>query len=77
MIDYFTFRANALASLALVGNKRTYKTKTDIDYWIETEYNRHVTAQQMLCIHDWESFKGNGYETDLHVCRNCGERRAA
>ena len=24
---------------------------------------------------DWESFKGDGYKTDIQVCRKCGERR--
>lgn len=28
------------------------------------------------CEHDWEGFKGNGYEIDLYICRTCGRRRA-
>ena len=76
MIDYQTFRANALASLTMVKNRRNYMTKTDTEHWIETEYNRHVIAQQMVCIHDWQEFKSDGYKVDLQVCSICGERRS-
>lgn len=37
---------------------------------------RSVCTDCEPCEHDWEAFKGDGYTTDVYICRKCGERRA-
>ena len=73
MIDYITFRANALASLALKKNKQSYKmTKTDIDYWIETEYNNQVDPSSFVSVGTERTLQSSWTDTESTTVRVTG-----
>ena len=72
-MDYLTFRANALANLAMAKNKRDYRTKTDIEYWIEQEYNRHYGEDSVMEVDTFCGICGegvlHGYKTTCDACK--------
>lgn len=47
MINFLTFRANALSSLSLLKKKTLqYLTKNEIEKWIKKEYERHYPVSK-------------------------------